>query len=264
MSEPGLRRLLLWLAAAIRHGAYAEESGGRGWMRSDLNTFKDSMRGVHIKFGVPPVNYEPLWTFETDTSAAAAAGGGGDSEAGSGAADQPGRRLQAISGKWAGFMVELLDRLSLTLGFTYTMIAAPPYNPDNDGDGQRSRMLLGSGMVDFLFTVSSNGVMEQDTRIFQTAPVHNSYYSGIVLKTSKSVSLFRFAEPFTPTVWGSMLAVVIGTSLLLSLLDLIWPPDSGSIGKNRMCDGKNDLKEQLYAFVTGAYHITAAMLGGED
>ena len=83
-----------------------------------------------------------------------------------------------------------------------------------------------------------------------------------VLKTSKPVSLFRVAEPFTGNVWGTLLGVVVGTSVLLSLLDLIWPADSARIGK--VCDGKNDVKEQLYSFVTGAYHIAAALLGGED
>ena len=83
-----------------------------------------------------------------------------------------------------------------------------------------------------------------------------------MLKTSKPVSLFRFAEPFTGNVWGTMLGVVVGTSLLLSLLDCIWPTDAARRGK--VCDGKNDVKEQLYALVTGAYHIAAAMLGGED
>ena len=143
--------IVLVFALGSRHFAVAAE--GRAWLRHNLDNYKDAMRGVHIKIGLPPVEFEPVWSHRTSTSGA---------------------------GQFSGFIIDLFDRLALTMGFTYAIVNAPPYSPADDQAGVMTRQLLGSGMVDLLLTVSSNAVTEQDTRIFQTAPVHNSYYSGIV------------------------------------------------------------------------------------
>ena len=91
------------------------------------------------------------------------------------------------------------------------------------------------------------------------------YFSGLVLKTSKPYSLFRFMDPFDLNMYLTMLAVIIGTAFLLSALDLIWPTDESSLkGKHRLCDGDNDARDFFNAFTSSVYHMTAATLGGED
>ena len=90
------------------------------------------------------------------------------------------------------------------MGFTYSLTAAPPYSSGDDTDGVAARMLLNYGMADFLMLPASEPGNQLDTRIYQTVPYHNSYYSGLVLKTKKPYSTFRFLDPFTGSMYLTM------------------------------------------------------------
>lgn len=213
--------------------------------------------GQHWVFGVPPESYPPLWVFTTVE---------GETASGETVSGNTTRRLSELTtGQWSGFAIDVIDKLSLTMGFTYSLTGAPPYSARDDVNGVTARALLAYGMADFLMVPASDPDNQLDTRIYQTAPFHNSYYTGIVLKTKKPYSTFRFLDPFTASMYLTMALVVLGTSALLSVLDLIWPADSSGLrGKHRLCDGRNDLIEFILTWAKGIYHITCATLGGED
>ena len=199
--------------------------------RATLEPLIECCRGNHIKIGTPaiPGGYEPLFTYN--------------------------------DGVWGGLLVEMFDSLSLNMGFSYEIVASPAY----DVDPATGLGMLQAGSVDLVITDLSPAAVQQDLRVLKTGPFHNSYFSGLVLKTSKPYSLFRFMDPFDLNMYLTMLAVIIGTAFLLSALDLIWPTDEGSLkGKHQLCDGVDDCRDLFRAFTASIYHMTAATLGGED
>ena len=68
-------------------------------------------------------------------------------------------------------------------------------------------------------------------------------------------------DPFTLSLYMTMLAMVIGTAAMLTVLEIIWPVETDMIGKNRMCDGVQDTREGCVAFLKSIYHTTAAVAG---
>ena len=199
--------------------------------RTSIEPLVECCRGHHFKVGVPaiPGGYEPLFAY-------------GD-------------------GVWGGLLVEMLDSLALNMGFTYECVASPAY----DVDSATGLTMLQAGTVDLIISDLSPAVVQQDLSVLKTTPFHNSYFSGLVLKTSKPYSLFRFMDPFDLNMYLTMLAVIVGTAFLLSALDVIWPTDVSSLrGKHRLCDGHNDVRDFFGAFTSSVYHMSAATLGGED
>ena len=143
---------------------------------------RDCCVGQHWIIGVPPVDYQPLWSFTADESGDASSGDTtrrlAELPTDDSSSDTARRRLAEMpTGEWGGFAIEVLEKLSLTMGFTYSLTAAPPYSSGDDTDGVTARMLLNYGMADFLMVPASNPANQLDTRIYQTVPYHNSYYS---------------------------------------------------------------------------------------
>lgn len=219
-----------------------------------LEAVKDCCLGQHWTFGIPSVTYEPLWTF---TAASAELSSG-----------ESGRRMAdaVVGGVYGGFLIEVLDTIALSMGFTYSIINAPPYDSLENEAGKLGRDLLNSGTVDFLTNDLSITTKHSDYRVYNTVPFHNSYYTGLVLKTKKPTSLFRFLDPYTLDMYMTILGMVVATALLLSLLDTFWPADPTVLlgkKKQRLCK-MNDIGDLLVSTIKGTYHVVAAIFGGED
>ena len=95
--------------------------GSEQYATNNLDQLRDCCLGQHWVFGLPSVNYPPMWSFE----AAAAAEEDAVGDTGSGEATAR-RRLSEVSSQWGGFLPEVIDILSLSMGFTYSFAAAPP------------------------------------------------------------------------------------------------------------------------------------------
>ena len=54
--------------------------------------------GHHVKFGAPPADFHPLFQFDGEAQV------------------------------WSGFLIESLDEIANTMGFTFTVVAAPPFS----------------------------------------------------------------------------------------------------------------------------------------
>ena len=71
---------------------------------------------------------------------------------------------------WGGFLVDIFDTLALHMGFTFTIIAALPYEADPD----TGHAMLAGGMADLVISDLSPAIVHQDTRVLKTTPFHNS------------------------------------------------------------------------------------------
>jgi hypothetical protein len=205
--------------------------------RADLLELADCCTGTHLKIGLPPTTFEPLFTYDSEVDPA-----------------------ERGSGPWGGFLAEQLDQLASTMGFTYSTIPAAPWMLDRSAGEQ----MLSAGTVDLLLSDASPVSVQQDTFVYHTVPFHNSFHTAIVRKAKKQTSLFRFLDPFTMDLYLTIFSMIIGTALLLSLLDMLWPAGGVKPGENHMCDGKGDLRGWSQSFISSVYHISVATVGGED
>jgi len=102
-----------------------------------------------------------------------------------------------------------------------------------------------------------------DPRIITSYPLHDSFQTGLALKTTKTASLFRFADPFTFDLYLTMLAFVVGCAAFFVFVELIWP-STAKVGKSFLCDGHHDVSDWTNTTLKTIYNVLSAMMGGED
>ena len=179
----------------------------------------DCCVGEHLKFGLYGTDYPPLWTFSADT------------------------------GEYNGYLRQLLDILSLEMGFTYEFTSR--IDPISD--------MLG-GAIDA--SVADGAAAEAHTMILDkavyTAPFLVSHTSALANRSAEEPGLDQVFQPFTWPLWGTLLLSMLCFAAVLVLIESIWPTERASIGKRRT------LSQYADSFVRASYHMFAALVGGDD
>ena len=155
---------------------------------------------THLKIGLPPVAYEQL--FE-----ASAAGP---------------HQLGNVS--WQGFLPFVIEVLAKRIGFTFTLVVSPPLWAGEAATGQTGQTgygCLATGRCDLVFTDLTQ--VHGDLRVMPSAPFHDSFNSGLALKTSKPIEYFRFLEPFSPDLYVLIFGFAFVCAAMYILVDIVVP-----------------------------------------
>ncbi|KOO30996.1 hypothetical protein Ctob_015349, partial [Chrysochromulina tobinii] len=67
------------------------------------------------------------------------------------------------------------------------------------------------------------GNVHGDLRVMPSAPFHDSFNSGLALKTSKPVEYFRFLEPFSPDLYVLIFGFAFVCAAMYILVDIVVP-----------------------------------------
>jgi hypothetical protein len=237
------------------------------WSSATLSPMRDCCIGVHIRFGLErdggilsslyndPVNISGTQTFEM------------------------------MSPEMSGFVPALIEALSLDMGFTYEIIYAPvyhlwwgthgpvgvPYYDDPSVIGGTVDAYLNSmdttiacgkapsaGCLPDLYSAFTAPPLYPNgptVMAASTVPIYTPKVAGLVKRSKKDISFFRFLTPFSGGVWLS-----IGLMLLVSA-GIMHGLDRVSVAGSR--DEKPKLSTWL-SLVEAFYHALAASLGGDE
>eukprot|EP00900_Chrysochromulina_parva_P001472 jgi/Chrpa1/11325/Chrysochromulina_OHIO_Genome00016342-RA len=154
---------------------------------------------THLKIGLPPVAYELLF----EASAA-------------------GPQLGNVS--WQGYLPFVIEVLAQRIGFTFTLVVSPPLWAGEAATGQTGQTgygCLATGRCDLVFADLTQ--VHGDLRVMPSAPFHDSFNSGLALKTSKPVEYFRFLEPFSPDLYVLIFGFAFVCAAMYILVDIVVP-----------------------------------------
>lgn len=131
--------------------------------------------------------------------------------------------VQPLTGneQYEGYSIDLMERISQTLGFKYTIQLAP----DNNRTGAWDRIVteLLEDRADFAIgdlTITS----ERERAVDFSTPFMSAGISILFTKPKKTTpSLFAFMDPFSVSVWICIFFAYIGVSVLLYILGRFTP-----------------------------------------
>ncbi|XP_063242513.1 glutamate receptor ionotropic, kainate 2-like isoform X1 [Bacillus rossius redtenbacheri] len=127
--------------------------------------------------------------------------------------------------RYEGFGIDLIKEMGSMLQFNYTFVLHNDSSYGNIKNGEWTGMIrkIRDGVVDLAIT-DLTITAERESGADFTMPFMNLGISILYKKPKKAPpELFSFMAPFSLGVWGCMLSVYVGTSVLLYLMGRICP-----------------------------------------
>lgn len=106
-------------------------------------------------------------------------------------------------------------------------------------------------------------MVAQATAYSFTTPWKESYFTGIVNKSSTDPSPFRLFEPLTFELWATVMLSLAVAAVLIVLIDTIHPPLRAH-DPNRAMGRVSSLKKYATHIAVAFYCAFSALLGSDD